>query len=221
MKQRWILEAHLVNMGCEGLLNMTWEMHEEVMMTELLSAPDNRFYGTIRTYSELWTFQHWRDTYKFRTGFLKVAERNEDYLECEFIVLADPKDGYSLIDLRDPEARLVIGFLNPIFHPEKPKRVISKWAATFLGELRKEVTVDRAALMNEQIDRFVKGLWKAKKAGTPLPAYLAHLYTHNELLSTTKQEAYEDLLTVQTYGRPDTNSDSEPDSPPAPAPVPA
>ena len=44
----------------------------------------------------------------------------------EFLRNPDPNDGYSLRDLKDPDARIVIGFLNPIFHPEKPKRIVHK-----------------------------------------------------------------------------------------------
>lgn len=103
-KQRRGVEAHLIIMGCEGLLNVAWRMHEEIMVMELLSVPDNSFYGTIWAHPEFWTIQHWLETYEFRTRFIKVAERNEDYLENMFIVTADPKDGYSLSDLRDLEA---------------------------------------------------------------------------------------------------------------------
>ena len=52
-------------------------------------------------------------------------------MEGEFLGSPDPKEGHSLKDLRDPDAHLVIGFLNPIFHPEKPKRIVIKWASTF------------------------------------------------------------------------------------------
>ena len=66
-------------------------------------------------------------------GEVKVAERNDDFLKGKFLRTVDPKDRYVFGDLKDPDARLVIAFLNPIFHPEKPKRVVAKLASLFLG----------------------------------------------------------------------------------------
>ena len=73
---------------------------------------------------------------------MKVAERNDDFLKGEFLRTANPKDGYVLANLKDPDARLVIAFLNPIFHPEKPKRVVAKLASLFLGAMRGKHRVD-------------------------------------------------------------------------------
>lgn len=39
--------------------------------------------------------------------------------EGEFQNLAKPKDEDTIRNLRDPELERIIGFLNPIFHPEK------------------------------------------------------------------------------------------------------
>lgn len=55
---------------------------------------------------------------------------------------ADPKDGYSVRDLKDPEIQMVIGFVNPIFHPNNPKRLVSLWASTFIGCFREKLEVD-------------------------------------------------------------------------------
>ena len=54
-----------------------------------------------------------------------VVERVEEWTTGEFLHNPNPKDGYSLQDLKDPDARIVLGFLYPIFHPEKPKRIVS------------------------------------------------------------------------------------------------
>lgn len=104
-----------------------------------------------------------QETYNFRQGEVKVAERRDEFLEGEFTTMANPKDSYCLNDLRNSEAKL-------IFHLEKPKRIISKWAATFLGAMWKKITVDSAELVKEMVDRMVKGLQKLKKSGTPLPS---------------------------------------------------
>ena len=206
---RDVLDRHLAAMGCHGLLSVAWGVKAENLVEELLNGADNRFHGTIRARPEKWGVRQWQETYGLRTGAVKVAVRRDELLEGEFSGAANPKDGYSLEDLRDPEARLVVGFLNPIFHPEKPKRIISKMAATFLGAMRMKITVDWATLVHEQIGRMVKGLRKVKKAGTPLPTYLIHLYHHFELLTPKEQDLYEDLLNIQLYGGPETDEDEE------------
>ena len=73
----------------------------------------------------------------------------DEWMDGEFMRSPDPKDGYSLRDLKDPEARIVLGFLNPIFHLEKPKRIIHKWASIFLSAMRGKCTVGWAELMTE------------------------------------------------------------------------
>jgi len=212
-----VLERHLEVMGCAGLLSVAWGSKENVFVEELLGAADNRYDGTLRAHPELWGVKEWKETYGFRRGVVKVVERRDDLLAEEFIRAADPKEGFAVEDLRDPEARLVLGFLNPIFHPEKPKRIVAKWAATFLGAMRKSITVDWATLTAELVDRKVKDLRRVKKAGSPLSAYLLHLYVHFELLSGAEQDAYEDLLSIQKYGGPEPDSEEEESDAPTPA----
>lgn len=86
--------------------------------------------------------QEWKATDNFRDGAVKVAERRDKFVEEEFSTLANPKDNYNPNDIRNLEALMIIGFLNPIIHPEKPKHIISKWAATFLGATRRKITMD-------------------------------------------------------------------------------
>lgn len=75
----------------------------------------------------------WKEVHGFRKGSMKVAESINEFLEGEFWNPGDPKDRYLVKDLKNPEAIMVVGFLNPIFHLEKPKRVVSLWASTILG----------------------------------------------------------------------------------------
>ena len=65
----------------------------------------------------------------------------DKWTDGKFLRSLDPKDGYNLRDLKDPEARIVLGFLNPIFHLEKPKRIVHKWASIFLGAMRKKYMI--------------------------------------------------------------------------------
>lgn len=206
-----VLTKYLDLMGCKGLLEVPWGFKEEQLAVELIGSPDNRYDGSIRAHPYLWTTDHWRQTYNFRKGAVRTLERNDELLVGEFSRSADPKDGFNTSALTDPHARLVIDFLNPIFHPEKPKRVVAKWACTFLGAMRGKIRVDWGTLMWDLADRLVKNLRKAKKSGTPLPAYLAHLYYKYEVLSGGEQDEYEELLNIQKYGGPETDSGSDSD----------
>ena len=207
-----LLEKHLEAMGCAGLLDVPWGLTEGAVLEELEGAPGNQFDGTLRAHPEKWTPEAWRLAYGFKDGDIKVVERNDAWLEGEFLRGPDPKDGYGLKDLFDPEARMVIGFLNPIFHPQKPKRVVIKWAGIFLGAMRKKITVDWATLMKVLVDGMVKDIRRGKKSGTPLPVYIAHLYSGHELLSPDEQGDYNILLSIQKYGGPETEPESEEDS---------
>lgn len=204
-----VLRTHLEMMGCDGLLGMPWAFKSEVMVTELLGKPPTEYADAERGHPEKWTRTVWKDTYNFRNGDVKVAERNDDVLKGEFLRNANPKEGYVFSDLRRPEARLVIGFLNPIFHPEKPKRVVAKLASLFLGSMRGDFSVDWASFMEEQVDRMVKNLPKAKKTATPLSTYLAHLYAKKGMLKPAEQDEFDALVSIQLYGGPETESEKE------------
>ena len=120
-----VLKGHLDRMGCVGLLDCPWGIREESLIRDLVEDEDTAGGDTLRARPEAWSPATWADAFQFKKGRVAVAERVEEFLEGEFKYAADPKDGYSVRDLRDPDARLVIGFLNPIFHPDKPKRVVS------------------------------------------------------------------------------------------------
>ena len=91
------------------------------------------------------------NTYEFAEGDVKLAERVDEWTAGEFLQSPDSKEGYRLTDLKNPDAQIVIGFLNPIFHPEKPKRLTHKWASVFLGAMRGKCTVDWVELMTELV----------------------------------------------------------------------
>ena len=216
------LRRDLKRMGCDGLLEVPWAYSDEELVREVIGPFPNVWDNTIRGQPKSWTPELWRETYEFSRGEMKAADRIEEYLSGEFKTTADPKDGYVLRDLKDPDARRVIGFLNPILHPEKPKRIIRALAATILGSYRGKVTVDWAHLIDDTIDKLVKNVRSSKtKSGSPLSTYLAHLYFKQELLRSDEQKDYEDSLAVQQYGGLESGEDSESDSPEPPAPSPA
>ena len=204
-----VLETYLEVMGCSGLLGAPWAFANEALATELQGVPDARFDGMLRAHPERWTETVWRETYQFREGTVRIAERNDEFLKGEFLRVADPKDGYVLADLKNPDARLVMGFLNPIFHPEKPKRVVAKLASLCLGAMRGKHQVNWAALMREQVDRMVTNLSKGRKTATPVSTYVGHLYGQAGELTTDEQEEFDKLLSIQSYGGPETDSEEE------------
>ena len=55
-------------------------------------------------------------------------------------------------DLSNLKAQVVVAFLNPIFHLEKPRWLVAKWVATFLKSMRKKIIVDLANLIYKLVD---------------------------------------------------------------------
>ena len=216
-----VLRHYLEIMGCLGLLKVPWGGKNPELLAELMGTPDNRFDGLLRAHPEKWTATEWRRTYGFREGEVRVLERREELMEEEFVRPSDPKDGYTVEDLRDPHAQIVIGFVNPIFHPDKPKTLVNKWAGIFLGAMRGKLKVDWAMLMSDMVDHLVKDLPKMKKAGSPLPTYLSHLYARYEILTPDEQDEYNDQLEIMAYGGPDADEDEESDQPDTPESPPA
>ena len=111
--------------------------------------------------------------------------------------------------MKDPEARIVIGFLNPNFHPEKPKRIVSKWASTFLGAMRGKCTVGWAELITKLVQRLIVEVRKGKKTGSPLPNYISHMYSKYQVLDEAEQNDYNDAVKLLKYGGPQTDSEED------------
>lgn len=76
-----------------------------------------------------------------------MAKQVDKFFKGQFRNPADPKDGYTVRDLRDPDVQIVVGFLYPIFHSEKPKRLVSLWVATFIGCFRGKLVEDWTHLL--------------------------------------------------------------------------
>ena len=83
----------------------------------------------------------WRDTYNFRPDNISTPEAR-DFISLFIKTAGDAREGWTLDDIDHDDARMVVGFLNPIFHPEKPKRVTIKWASTFIGAMKGWISVD-------------------------------------------------------------------------------
>jgi hypothetical protein len=200
------LGAYLEIMECGGLLGVPWTYQSEPITMELLGSPTNQFDGQIRAHPDRWTVELWKAMYDFREGEVKMVERIDEYLKGKFLRTADPKDGYVIDSLKDPDARLVMAFLNPIFHPQKPKRVVAKMASLFLGAMRGKIKVDWASLMEEQVDRMVRNLAKGLKMTIPVSTYMGHLYVKTAMLGPEEQDEYDKLLNIQQYGGQETDT---------------
>ena len=111
LREKTVLLDYLDKMGCNGLLAVPWGVFDHPQLaTELLAEPDERYAESLRSNPQHWRAEFWTSVYDFTPGNLKKVERNDEWMEGEFLGSPDPKEGYSLKDLRDPDARLVIGF---------------------------------------------------------------------------------------------------------------
>lgn len=127
------LRTALGRMACAGHLDLPWRIWEEGLIRDIIGPVVNTWKSILRGHLEQWTSTVWREVYRFWKRGVKRSERNNHFLEREFRNPAHRKDGYTIRNLWDSELRRVIGFLNPIFYPEKPNRVVSLWASTFIG----------------------------------------------------------------------------------------
>jgi hypothetical protein len=208
--ERELLRTALETMGCELLLDKAWGWRHALPAHEILvKNPENR--GTIRGEPDTWTAQLWRETYGFKnSGEISTPETREfvwDYIKGP----GDKREGWELTDIKNPEARRVVGFMNPIFHPEKPKRITVKWASVFIGAMIGEFTVDWGLMMKTIVDRQVANLRKTKKQTTCLPSFLIHLYRNRGLLSPKEIREYDEIKSIQQYAEPEEVSDQDED----------
>ena len=105
--------------GCPMLLDKAWAWSESLPAQEILVKNPN-IRRTIRGEPV-----QWRDTYGFPAGNVLTPEVREfiyEYIKTD----GDAWEAWGVDTIKDPRARLMVGFMNTIFHPEKPKRVTIK-----------------------------------------------------------------------------------------------
>ena len=100
------------------------------------------FDTTIRDRPEEWTASVWREVYDFQPGRNGLANQTDLYTEGKFRNDADPKDGFSVRDCRNPRERKLLEFLVPIVHPDKPARVTRTIGNTIFGALSGDRPID-------------------------------------------------------------------------------
>ena len=74
---------------------------------ELLGDKDNRWHGTVRQAPEKWTAKEWRKVYGFRRGGEGMASRTNRFIDGMFSGRVNPKDGYAVVDCKDPRVKRV------------------------------------------------------------------------------------------------------------------
>ena len=141
-RDRELLEEDLRQIGCHGFMGRPWGLRMEDMVVELLGDKDNRWHGTVRQAPKKWTAKEWRKVYGFGRGGEGMASQPDRFIDGMFSSRVNPKDGYAVVDCKEPRARKVLEFLVPLLYPEKPTRVIITVGNTIFGALSGERPVD-------------------------------------------------------------------------------
>ena len=141
-RNRELLEGDLRRIGCHGFMRKPWGLQMEDMVVELLGDKNNRWEGTVRQAPEKWTAKEWRKVYGFAQEGEGMASRTDRFIDGKFSGLVNPKDGYAVVDCKEPRARKVLEFLIPLLYPEKPTRVTITMGNTIFGALSGERPVD-------------------------------------------------------------------------------
>ena len=118
-----LLEEDLQRIRCHGFMGKPWGLRMEDLVVELLGDKDNRWNGTVHQASEKWTAKEWRKVYGFGRGGEGMASRTDRFIDKMFSGRVNPKDGYAIVDCKDPRVKRVLEFLVPLLYPEKPTRV--------------------------------------------------------------------------------------------------
>ena len=213
VSDRELLEENLRRIGCHGFMGRPWGLQMEDMVVELLGDKDNRWHGTVCQAPEKWTAKEWRKVYGFARGGEGMASRTDRFIDGMFSGRVNPKDGYAVVDCKEPRARKVLEFLVPLLYPEKPTRVTITVGNTIFGALSGERPVDWGIVVKDLVQRLVLGMGKSK--ATPICPYVFHLYHSHELLLLAEKEyrTKEALLkyNVESEGEEDPESLANPE----------
>ena len=214
VKDRELLEEDLWRIGCHGFLDRPWRLRMEDMVVELLGDKDNRWHGTVRQAPEKWTAKEWRKVYGFGRGGEGMASRTNRFIDGMFSERVNPKDGYAVVDCKDPRAKRVLEFLVPLLYSEKSTRVTITMDNTIFGALSRERPVDWRIVVKDLVQRLLSGMGKSK--ATPICPYVFHLYHSQELLLSIEKKEYRTKEALQKYnveseGEDDPESLANPD----------
>ena len=209
-----LLEEDLRRIGCHGFMRRPRGLRMEDMVVELIGDKNNRWEGTMRQAPERWTVKELRKVYGFARGGEGMASRTDRFIDGRFSGRVNPKDGYAVVDYKEPRTRRVLEFLVPLLYPEKPTRVTIMVGNTIFGALSGERPVDWGIMVKDLVQRLLSGMGKSK--ATPICPYIFHLYHSHELLLPAEKKEYrtkETLLkyNVESEGEEDRDSPANPD----------
>ena len=188
VRDRELLEEDLRRIGCYGFMGRPWGLQMEDMVVELLDDKDNRWHGTVCQAPEKWTAKEWRKVYGFERGGEGMASWTDQFIDGMFSGRVNSKDGYAVVDCKDPRAKRVLEFLVPLLYPEKPTRVTIMVGNTIFGALSRERPVDWGIVVKDLVQRLLSRMGKSK--ATPICPYVFHLYHSQELLLPTEKKEY-------------------------------
>ena len=117
-----------------------------------------------------------------------MASRTDRFIDGMFSGRVNPKDGYAVVDCKDPRVKRVLEFLVPLLYPEKPTRVTITVGNTIFGALSRERPVDWGIVVKDLVQRLLFGMGKSKT--TPICPYIFHLYHSHELLLPAEKKEY-------------------------------
>ena len=212
-RDRELLEEDLRRIGCRRFMEKPWGLRMEDMVVELLGEKDNHWKGTVRQALEKWSAKEWRKVYGFAREDEGMASRTERFIDGKFSGRVNPKDGYEVVDCKEPRARKVLEFLVPLLYPEKPTKVTITVGNTIFGALSRERPVDWRIVVKDLVQRLLSEMGKSK--ATPICPYVFHLYHSHELLLPAEKKEYrikETLLkhNVESEGEEDPESPANP-----------
>ena len=141
---------------------------------ELLGDKDNRWHGIVPQAPEKWTAKEWHKVYGFGRGEEGMASWTDRFIDGMFSGRVNSKDGYGVVDCKDPRVKRVLEFLVPLLYPEKPMRVTITVGNTIFGALSGERPVDWEIVVKDLVQRLLSGMGKSKTM--LICPYLFHLY---------------------------------------------
>ena len=213
-RDRELLEKDLRQIRCHEFMGKPWGLRMEDMVVGLLGDKDNRWHGTVRQAPKKWSAKEWQKVYGFAREGEGMASRTDRFIDGKFSGRVNPKDGYAVVDCKEPRARKVLEFLVLLLYPEKPTRVTITVRNTIFGALSGERLVDWGIVVKDLVQRLVSEMGKSKV--TPICPYVFHMYHSHELLLPAEKKEYrikKALLkhNMESKGEEDPESPANPD----------
>ena len=91
-----------------------------------------------------------------------MASRTERFIDGRFFGRVNPKDGYAIVECKEPRAIRVLEFLVPLLYLEMPTRVTITVENTIFGALSEERPVDRGIVVKDLVQRLLSGMGRSK-----------------------------------------------------------